>query len=163
MAEYLASGNAQLLGSLPDACKRTRPDEVEIAGYSKKMHAAVLRALGGPPRYESFPDPYTPGPGDTIILHVRAASLKNVDRLMAAGTHYASPRKLPAVCGVDGVGVLDDGTRVFFGGPRPPCGPMAERAAISRARPCSPVPTTVLDDATAAALPKIPHYRAGCR
>jgi hypothetical protein len=46
---------------------------------------------------------------------------------MASGAHYPSPRELPVVCGVDGVGVLDDGTRVFFGGPRRPYGAMAER------------------------------------
>lgn len=113
------------------------------------MHAAVLDALGSPPRYETFADP-VPGPGETIV-HVRAASLKPIDRLMAAGAHYASPRKLPVVCGVDGVGTLDDGTRVYFGGARPPYGAMADLAVVPRAR-CWPIPEGV-DDATAAALP----------
>jgi NADPH2:quinone reductase len=84
-------------------------------------------------------------------VQVRAASLKPIDRLMAGGAHYASPGELPVVCGVDGVGVLDDGTRVFFGGVRPPYGAMAELAVVARAR-CRPVPEG-LDDATAAALP----------
>jgi len=113
------------------------------------MHAAVLHTLGKPPRYETFADP-VPGP-DEAMVHVRAASLKPIDRLMAGGRHYASPRELPVVCGVDGVGVLDDGTRVFFGGPRRPYGAMAERTVVARAR-CWPVPEG-LDDATAAALP----------
>ena len=113
------------------------------------MHAAVLHELGKPPRYEPFADP-VPGP-DEAIVHVRAASLKPVDRMMASGTHYARPRALPVVCGVDGVGTLDDGTRVFFGGPRPPYGAMAERTVVARAR-CWPVPEG-LDDATAAAIP----------
>lgn len=85
------------------------------------------------------------------MVRVRAASLKPIDRLMAGGTHYASPRELPVMCGVDGVGVLDDGTRVFFGGARRPYGAMAELAVVARAR-CRPVPEG-LDDATAAALP----------
>ena len=84
-------------------------------------------------------------------MQVRAASLKPIDRLMAGGAHYASPRELPVVCGVDGVGVLDDGTRVFFGGARRPYGAMAELAVVARAH-CRPVPEG-LDDATAAALP----------
>lgn len=113
------------------------------------MHAAVLHTPGQPPRYELFPDP-VPGPGEAIV-QVRAASLKPIERLMAGGTHYASPREFPIVCGVDGVGTLDDGTRVFFGGPRWPNGAMAERTVVARAR-CWPVPEG-LDDATAAALP----------
>lgn len=54
------------------------------------MHAAVLHTLGKPPRFETFPDP-TPADGE-VIVHVSAAALKPVDRQMAAGTHYASPR-----------------------------------------------------------------------
>ncbi len=69
---------------------------------------------------------------------------------MAAGSHYASPREFPAVCGTDGVGHLDDGTRVFFGGPRRPYGAMAERTVVPRAF-CFPIPDG-LDDSSAAAV-----------
>jgi len=113
------------------------------------MKAAVLHTLGNPPRYEDFPDPQ-PGKNE-VIVHVRAASLKNIDKAMASGSHYDSHRELPVVCGVDGVGVLDDGTRVFCGGSRPPYGMMAEQTVVSRAW-CLPVPDGV-DDITAAALP----------
>jgi NADPH2:quinone reductase len=84
-------------------------------------------------------------------VRVRAASLKPIDRQLAAGTHFASPRELPVVCGADGVGDLEDGSRVFFGGPRRPYGAMAERTVVPRAF-CFPVPAAI-DDATAAALP----------
>jgi NADPH:quinone reductase-like Zn-dependent oxidoreductase len=113
------------------------------------MQAAILRTFTNPPRCESFPDP-VPTP-DEAGVRVLAASLKPVDRQMATGEHYASPRELPVVCGVDGVGVLDDGARVFFAGSRRPYGAMAERTVVARAR-CWPVPAG-LDDATAAALP----------
>ncbi|HUJ14286.1 MAG TPA: zinc-binding alcohol dehydrogenase family protein [Thermoanaerobaculia bacterium] len=113
------------------------------------MKAAVLHALGNPPRYEDFPVP-RPGPNE-VVVHVKAASLKNVDKAMASGSHYDSHRALPVVCGIDGVGVLDDGTRVFCGGCRPPYGMMAEQTVVARAR-CLPVPAGV-DDNTAAALP----------
>jgi NADPH2:quinone reductase len=113
------------------------------------MKAAVLRTFGKPPRFEDFPDP-KPGEGE-LIVHVKAASLKNIEKLMAGGSHYDSHQELPVVCGVDGVGNLDDGTRVFCGGARPPNGMMAERTAVSRAW-CLPIPEEI-DDVTAAALP----------
>ena len=113
------------------------------------MKAAVLRALGKPPRFEEFPDP-KPSQGE-VIVHVKAASLKNIDKMMASGSHYESYTKLPVVCGIDGVGILDDGTRVFCGGSRPPYGTMAERSVVSRTW-CLPILDGV-DDVTAAALP----------
>ena len=113
------------------------------------MKAAVLRTLGKPPHLEEFPDP-KPSQGE-VIVHVKAASLKNIDKMMASGSHYDSHRDLPVVCGTDGVGILDDGTRVFCGGSRPPYGMMAERTVVSRSW-CLPIPDGV-DDFIAAALP----------
>src|SRR6266700_3085377 len=113
------------------------------------MKAAVLRTLRKPPRFEDFPDP-KPSPGE-VIVHVKAASLKNIDKMLASGSHYDSHRELPVVCGSDGVGILDDETRVFCGGSRPPYGMMAERTVVSRTW-CLPIPHGV-DDVTAAALP----------
>lgn len=113
------------------------------------MRAAVLRALGKPPRAEEFPEP-TPGE-DEVLVQVCAAALKPVDKQLASGTHYASPREFPIVCGSDGVGRLEDGTRVFFGGPRRPYGAMAERTVVRQAQ-CFSLPVD-LDDAAAAAVP----------
>jgi len=112
------------------------------------VRAAVLRELGRVPRVEEFPEP-TPGDGE-VLIRVRAAALKPVDRQMASGEHYASPRELPVVCGSDGVGRLEDGGRVFFGGPRRPYGSMAERTVVRKAQ-CFQIPETV-DDDTAAAI-----------
>jgi NADPH2:quinone reductase len=113
------------------------------------MKAAVLHELGKVPRCEDFAEP-TAGK-DEAVVRVRSASLKAIDKQLASGSHYASPRELPVVCGTDGVGDLEDGTRVFFGGPRRPYGAMAERTVVPRAF-CFPVPAG-LDDDTAAALP----------
>ncbi len=113
------------------------------------MKAAVLHELGKAPRCEEFAEP-KPGEGEAIV-RVLGASLKQVDKQMAAGTHYASPRELPIICGVDGVGELGDGSRVFFGGPRRPYGAMAEYTVVPAAF-CFPIPKE-MDDATAAALP----------
>jgi len=112
------------------------------------MKAAVLRELGKAPRCEEFAEPVEGK--DEAVVRVRAASLKAIDRQLASGAHYASPRELPVVCGTDGVGELEDGTRVFFGGPRRPYGAMAERTVAPRAF-CFPVPAGI-DDDTAAAL-----------
>jgi NADPH:quinone reductase-like Zn-dependent oxidoreductase len=113
------------------------------------MKAAVLREIGKPPRCEEFAEPAA-GAGEAIV-RVLAASLKPIDKQLAAGSHYASPRDLPVICGIDGVGELADGTRVFFGGPRRPYGAMAEITVVP-AGFCFPVPSG-MDDATAAALP----------
>jgi NADPH:quinone reductase-like Zn-dependent oxidoreductase len=113
------------------------------------MKAAVLQKLGEAPRFAEFADPVAGA--EEALVRVRAASLKNVDRQMAAGTHYASPREFPVVCGMDGVGELEDGTRVFFGGARKPFGAMAELTVAPRAF-CFPL-SDALDDLTAAALP----------
>jgi NADPH:quinone reductase-like Zn-dependent oxidoreductase len=113
------------------------------------VNAAVLHALGKLPRFEQFPEPVW-AEGE-VVVRVCAAALKPVDKQMAAGTHYASFRELPVVCGLDGVGHLDDGSRVFFAGPRRPYGAMAERTVVRRAQ-CFAVPDSLSDD-IAAALP----------
>jgi NADPH:quinone reductase-like Zn-dependent oxidoreductase len=113
------------------------------------MNAAVLRTINQPPHFAQIPEPVAEE--NEVIVHVRAAALKPIDKQMASGSHYAAYSKLPVVCGTDGVGHLDDGTRVFFGGPRPPYGSMAERTVVSRAR-CFPIPDNVNDDVAAAVV-----------
>jgi NADPH:quinone reductase-like Zn-dependent oxidoreductase len=113
------------------------------------MNAAVVHRLGESPRYEQFPEPVA---GDSeVIVHVNAASLKPVDKQVASGSHYASPRQVPFVCGTDGVGHLSDGQRVFFGGCRSPYGAMAQRTVVASAF-IFPVPSALTDE-IAAALP----------
>jgi len=102
-----------------------------------------------PPRCEAFAEPVA-GDGE-VIVRVHAAALSPAVKAIAGGSHYASPVALPFVCGLDGVGRLDDGTRVFFGGPRSPFGAMAERTVVQRGR-CWPIPEGI-DDITAAAVP----------
>jgi NADPH:quinone reductase-like Zn-dependent oxidoreductase len=117
-----------------------------------RMHAAVLHTIGSVPRYEEFPEPAIgPDKDGEVLVHVHAASLKPVDKQLASGSHYASGGEFPRVCGTDGVGHLDDGQRVFFGGPRPPHGAMAQRTVVPRAF-TFPIPENVNDE-TAAALP----------
>ncbi|HXW88953.1 MAG TPA: zinc-binding alcohol dehydrogenase family protein [Terriglobales bacterium] len=112
------------------------------------MKAAILHSFGKPPRCEEFSNPVAEE--NELIVQVRAAALKPVDQQMANGSHYASPPALPFVCGIDGVGHLEDGARVYFAGSRFPYGAMAQHTVVSRNR-CFPLRHD-LDDVTAAAL-----------
>lgn len=96
------------------------------------MKAAVLHEVGGIPRYEDFPDPVA-GEGE-VIIDVRAVPVENVDKAIAAGTHYTSATfldHLPAIPAFDGIGTLPDGTLVGFGNPRLPYGALAERTVVA--------------------------------
>ena len=115
------------------------------------MRAAILQTIGTVPRYGEFAEPVVGDKSREVLVHVHAAALKPVDRQMASGSHYASGGELPRVCASDGVGHLDDGQRVFFGGPRAPHGAMAERTVVPRAF-TFPIPDNVSDE-IAAALP----------
>jgi len=113
------------------------------------MQAAVVNVLGEAPKYQSFPDP-EPQVGEALI-QVRAVGLHPVVKAIAAGAHYSSGGSLPAIPGVDGVGALPDGRRVYFGFVRRPWGTMAELAAAPLTW-CTQVPDG-LDDVRAAAIP----------
>ena len=113
----------------------------------KEIRAAVLHGIGQDPSYETFPAPVA-GDGEAVVT-VTAAALKPSDRLMAEGVHYA-PGTFPQIAGLDGVGRLEDGTRVAFLPPVRPYGGMAEQTLVRRGR-WLPVPDGV-DDVTAAAF-----------
>jgi NADPH:quinone reductase-like Zn-dependent oxidoreductase len=110
------------------------------------MNAAVVHAFDASPRYETFADPI-PAEGENLVT-ITAAGLHPIVKALAAGTHYGSAATLPFVAGIDGVGRLDDGTRVYFGAVRNPFGTMAERAPAGPGL-CIPLPSGI-DDATAA-------------
>jgi NADPH2:quinone reductase len=112
------------------------------------MNAAVVSVLGEAPKYQSFPDPEVKQ--GEVLIKVRAAGLHQVVKAIASGAHYSSGGGLPAVPGVDAVGTLPDGRRVYFGGVRKPWGTMAELAAAPAAWTV-PVPDG-LDDVHAAAI-----------
>src|SRR5215475_3050520 len=117
-----------------------------------RMKAAVLHNFGEAPQYEDFPDP-APGP-DEILIQVQAVALENVDKAMAAGTHFASRQflsTLPAIVGFDGIGLLADGRLVGFGGVKAPYGAMAEKTVVPKAYTV-PIPEG-MEAVTAAAMP----------
>src|SRR5271157_5777033 len=112
------------------------------------MQAAVVNSLGQAPRYQSFPDPVAQE--GEVLIRVRAAGLHPVVKARASGAHYTAMGELPAVPGLDGVGTLEDGRRVYFGFARHPWGTMAERSVASPSM-CIPLPDQ-LGDSQAAAI-----------
>lgn len=111
------------------------------------MKAAIIDKLGTLPKYKDFPNPEIQN-DDHILLAVKAAAVKNLDKIRASGKHYASHTDLPAVVGMDGVGTLPDGTRVYAQGIT---GMIAEKAIINK-NSYTLIPKN-LDFYTAAALP----------
>jgi NADPH:quinone reductase-like Zn-dependent oxidoreductase len=112
------------------------------------MKAAVVNVLGEAPMYQTFVDPVAQE-GEALIK-VRAAGLHPIVKARASGVHYSSDHVVPMVPGVDGVGTLEDGSRVFFGFARAPFGSMAERT-VTRREMTIPLPDGI-DDAQAAAI-----------
>jgi NADPH:quinone reductase-like Zn-dependent oxidoreductase len=112
------------------------------------MHAAVVRAFGVPPCYTTFADPVA-AEGEQVVT-VTAVGLHPIVKALANGTHYGNTGELPFVPGLDGVGRLDDGSRVYFGISRSPFGSFAERTLAANWM-CIPLPEG-LDDATAAGI-----------
>ena len=112
------------------------------------MKAAVIYPDNSTPRYIDLPDPVRQGE-DEVMISVKAVAIKHFDRSRASGKHYSSDvAPTPRIIGGDGVGLLEDGTRVYAIGVS---GMLAEKAIVSLDR-IVPLPAT-LDDATAAALP----------
>jgi NADPH:quinone reductase-like Zn-dependent oxidoreductase len=112
------------------------------------MRAAIVRAFDAPPSYSTFPEPvHLEG---ELPVTVTAAGLHQIVKSLANGSHYGSTEDLPFVPGVDGVGRLEDGTRIYFGGVRAPYGTFAERANAN-GKIWIPIPDG-LDDVTAAGI-----------
>jgi NADPH2:quinone reductase len=92
------------------------------------MRAAVLPAYGAVPELGTFDDP-TPA-ADQELVAVAAGGLNPVDIRIASGTFPSERREPPYVPGKEGVGTLEDGTRVYFDGCVAPFGSYAERTLI---------------------------------
>jgi NADPH:quinone reductase-like Zn-dependent oxidoreductase len=112
------------------------------------MDAAVVQTYDAPPIYTTFDAPIA-GEGEQLVT-VAAAGLHQIVKSIAKGTHYLSTGKLPFIPGVDGVGRLSTGTRIYFGGARFPYGTMCQQTVIGNMM-VVPLPDAV-DDAFAAAV-----------
>lgn len=79
------------------------------------MKAAVIEAIGEPPRVTRQDDP-SPAAENEVVIKVDAAALNPIDLHIAAGHHRAGTPQLPYVPGIETVGTiiagLDQGVRV---------------------------------------------------
>jgi NADPH:quinone reductase-like Zn-dependent oxidoreductase len=114
------------------------------------MRAAVVRSFDHPPRYETYDTPQPVGPDETLV-DVLAVGLHPRVRTGASGRHYTSTGTLPMIPGIDGVGRLRDGQRVYFVVPDDTWGSMADQAVIDRRRTV-PLPENVDVTKIAAAM-----------
>lgn len=112
------------------------------------MKAAVMYQRGGMPQYVDFPEPVAQK--NELLIFMKAAAIKQLDRSMASGRHYSvqNDPEQATIIGGDGVGVLENGTRVYAVGAT---GMIADKAVIEKDR-MVPLPAGI-DDVTAAALP----------
>lgn len=112
------------------------------------MKAAIVKAPNTSPVYGDFAEPAARD-GHTIV-RLKASALSQFTKSRASGSHYSLVGAFPAVAGTDGVGVSEDGRRVYFALPEAPFGSLAERSLVAAQR-CILVPNE-LDDITAAAI-----------
>lgn len=112
------------------------------------MRAAIVKEKGTPPVLGHF-DPPVVTEGH-VVVNVSAAALSRVSKFRSLGMHYSSEGNFPMVAGMDGVGTLEDGTRVYFAMPAWPYGSLAEQTMVSE-KLIVHLPDGV-DDVTAAAI-----------
>jgi NADPH:quinone reductase-like Zn-dependent oxidoreductase len=112
------------------------------------MKAAVVSETGEVPAYREFDEP-VPRDGEVRVT-VTACALTNFTKVRAAGRHFSFNARPPFVVGIDGVGKLEDGRRVYFLFPRPPFGGMAEKTVVPSSQ-CVALSEEV-DDITLAAI-----------
>ena len=113
------------------------------------MKAAVVRALDRAPRYETFALPENRDGG--VVVDVLASALSPRVRSGASGRHYTSNGTLPLVPGIDGVGRLPDGRRIYFLAADDTIGTMAEQA-LADSRLVVPLPDNASSSVVAAAM-----------
>ena len=113
------------------------------------MKAAVVFEKGNAPQYADFQEPKVTQESE-ILVFVKAASIKNLDKARASGKHYSTENEVhqPTIIGSDGVGLLEDGRKVYFFSKK---GTVAEKAVADKKMMVN-IPEQ-LDFSTAAALP----------
>ena len=113
------------------------------------MKAAVVYKKGELPKYADFATPIASNENE-VLVSIEAVAITNLDKGIASGKHYSSENEIQNgfVIGSDGIGLLENGTRVYVRGIS---GTIAEKAIVEKNRMI--VIPNELDSATAAAMP----------
>jgi NADPH:quinone reductase-like Zn-dependent oxidoreductase len=115
------------------------------------MRAAILNSAGADPQVGDFDDPLAVD--EQVLVDVSLAGVNPIDIRVASG-QFGGPR-VPSVVGLEGVGSLADGSRVYFSPAISPYGSWAERSLVDPAK-TFPVPDGLSDDlAVAMGIPAL--------
>lgn len=112
------------------------------------MKAAIVKVKGTIPVMGHFDSPV--GTEGLVIINVTTTALSRVSKFRSMGMHYSSEDNFPIVAGIDGVGTLKDGSRVYFALPTAPYGSLAEQTIVNEKLTVR-LPDGI-DDLTAAAI-----------
>jgi NADPH:quinone reductase-like Zn-dependent oxidoreductase len=113
------------------------------------MKAAVIYKKGEMPKYAEFADPIVQNENE-VLVSIKAVAITNLDKGIVSGEHYSSENENQngTVIGSDGVGFLENGTRVYARGIT---GTIAEKALVEKNR-LVPLPDGITNE-IAAAMP----------
>lgn len=112
------------------------------------MQAAVINGHGQNPTYAHLPAPQA-GKNE-VLVNVGASAITNLVKMRASGQHYSANYSYPQVPGIDGIGTLNNGQRVYFSFPVGNHGTLAEQTVVD-VNSILPVPDR-LESSLAAAL-----------
>lgn len=79
---------------------------------SRRVNAAVAKTYGEVPSYELIDLP--PATTNEIEIQVICVGIHRVVRSIVSGRHYIKPKTMPFIPGIDGVGKLPNGQKVYF-------------------------------------------------
>ncbi|OXE95616.1 NADPH:quinone reductase-like Zn-dependent oxidoreductase [Flavobacterium araucananum] len=113
------------------------------------MKAAVIYKKGEMPKFAEFADPMVQNENE-VLVSIKAVAITNLDKGIVSGDHYSSENENQSgtVIGSDGVGLLENGTRVYARGIS---GTIAEKALVEKNRMV--LLPDAISDAIAAAMP----------
>ena len=122
------------------------------------MKAAVVYKKGEAPIYSNFSEPSPES--NQYKIHVQASSISQITKARASTIHYSSDNEVPFIPGFDGVGNLEDGSRVYFLLPKNPYGAMAEYCIVDKEN-CLVLPQILSAESIAAmAIPGMSSWAA---
>lgn len=120
------------------------------------MKAAIIKGIGQAPTLSEISAPVSDQ--QSVLVNVKASALSNVTKARSMGTHYSSANDFPRTAGMDGVGTLANGKRVYFANSM--TGSLAEQTLVDQKMLIS-LPDNLSDHMAAAiANPGMSSYAA---